>query len=229
MSIAIVVDTEVNSLEHREVIELSYSVVHLQNGVFGYRPPITYRFKPDHPCDSGAVSIHKILTEDVQSCLHTRHVRSKLPNVGYWIGHNVDFDADAIGDNTVKRIDTLAMARQLWPNLRQHKLCTLYLDLHGMNRQTLAEIDGAHGAECDVKLCIALLIKAIDAMPERPMTFDDLFKFAQDCRIPKVMAFGKHKGSPIEEVPHDYVMWYARQESTCPYLLEAFRRVGHLV
>jgi exodeoxyribonuclease X len=36
------------------------------------------------------------------------------------------------------------------------------------------------------------------------------------------MTFGKHKGTPLSEVPKDYVRWLLDQANVDPYLRQAF-------
>jgi exodeoxyribonuclease X len=36
------------------------------------------------------------------------------------------------------------------------------------------------------------------------------------------MTFGKHKGTPLSEVPKDYVRWLLDQPNVDPYLRQAF-------
>jgi exodeoxyribonuclease X len=43
------------------------------------------------------------------------------------------------------------------------------------------------------------------------------------ARVPKVLAFGKYKGTPIAEVPSDYKSWLLRQDDVDPYLAKALR------
>ncbi|MFG8677603.1 putative quorum-sensing-regulated virulence factor [Pseudomonas aeruginosa] len=38
------------------------------------------------------------------------------------------------------------------------------------------------------------------------------------------MPYGKHKGTPINQVPNDYKAWLLRQPDVDPYLVQALRQ-----
>ena len=56
-----------------------------------------------------------------------------------------------------------------------------------------------------------------------PRTWDEVWKLSEIARVPTVMMFGKHKGTPIREVPNDYKQWLLRQPDVDPYLATALR------
>lgn len=228
MSATLILDTEVNQLEKPEVIELAFAKAEMPKPrcVIAYEVE-THRFKPDGEFECGAVAVHGILPDVVEHCRSSKLATTVLPPLEYCIAHNVDFDADALGLTTVKRIDTLAISRTLWPQFKCHKLTALMLELLGMNREALELISNAHGAEADVDMCAILLNFIMEEVPaDVPMvTMDDLWMYSEECRIPTVMSFGKHKGELIADIPADYGKWVMKQPDFDPYVKRAFERV----
>jgi exodeoxyribonuclease X len=176
-------------------------------------------WKPSKPIGLGALATHHIMDEDLVDA--PSHTDFKLPEgVQYLIGHNVDFDWQAIGSPSVRRICTLAMSRKLWPDADSHSLgAMLYLTRRSLARSALRR---AHDALQDCWNCFLLL----QAIGEKHGPFYDLeaaWKFSEVARIPDRMNFGKHKGTAIKDVPPDYKRWLLNQPDVDPYLAKALR------
>ena len=58
----------------------------------------------------------------------------------------------------------------------------------------------------------------------RIRTFDELWAWSEDARIPSIMPFGQFQGQPISAVDKGYRAWYHRQPDPDPYILMAFAR-----
>jgi len=175
----------------------------------------------------GAMAAHHILPEEVAG-LPTFAKDSFCHDVGaipFWIGHNIDFDWIAVGSpKAPRRICTLAMARDLWPNLDSHTLTALVYFTQGASKETRERLRSAHSATADVIFCEEILRVMI---AEKGITsFEDLYAYSEEARIPKIMTFGKFRGEPVTNVDRGYANWYRRQENPDSYLLEAFRRCG---
>jgi exodeoxyribonuclease X len=219
-----VVDTETTSVEKPEVIELAW----LQIGF-----PITVsssyeqRFRPKGAISYGAMAVHHILPQELEN-KPAAETASLPPDTTYIIGHNVDFDYNAIPLKPpgIKRICTLAIARALFPTLDTHMLGALTYFFATGNREAAREsLQKAHNALADVGLCLGILGRLLNSVDEdsRPQTIEALWEFSEDCRIPRVMAFGKYKGQKIKDIPRDYMSWAARQADFDPYVLKAFQ------
>jgi exodeoxyribonuclease X len=187
------------------------------------------RFKPSIPIGLGAMATHNIIHSDLDGCTDSEWF--KLPDgVDYMIGHNIDFDAGMMKNTEVKRICTLALSRWLFPELETHKQVAMiyYIgQLHGREEWARELVSNAHAALDDVRVCAVLLrflIGAIEAAGHTVDTWEQLHDISETARIPTIMGFGKHKGTPINEVPADYIQWYLRQAETDPYYVVAFRR-----
>lgn len=223
---AIIIDTETtDTTDDLQVAELAW-----QSFSFSEDPPFTSGqslFKLSRPMSFGALATHHILPEDLaEATLSAEHAPTTVPPARYWIGHNVDFDWRALGTPPVKRICTLAMCRAIWPKCDAHTLSAMMYFLEGVTPATRELVKTAHGAVADIGLCSRILYRILKEAGIS--NIDDLWQFSEDCRIPKVMAFGKHKGKAVADVDKGYANWYARQEEPDPYLILAFKRAGKL-
>lgn len=234
---AIILDTETTSAEPPvEVIELAWKPWAI-DGSANARHGRMRRFKPTGAIQWGAMATHHILPSDLEGFAPSSIAGTEVPAAKYWIGHNVDFDWKALGSPPgVKRICTLAMTRAIWPRLDSHKLGALMYFLEGAGDWTRTQLANAHTASADVMFCQAILNHIVagykppaSSMPSAALaSLEDLWEFSEDCRLPRVMGFGKYKGQPIGEVDRGWANWYARQEDTDPYLIEALRRARKL-
>jgi exodeoxyribonuclease X len=217
--IALIADTETTGTDPSadEVIELAYKPAGLE-GMFHER------FKPSKSISWGAMSSHHILFSDLDGCRDSAHAPASLPPCDYLIGHNVDFDWKMLGEPNCKRICTLAMSRELWPEADSHKLGAMMYFVLGATPETRSLVRSAHSAVEDVLMCEKLLERI--AAVTKLSSMADLYTFSEEARIPKIMSFGKHKGNPVSSVDRGYANWYRKQPDTDPYLLEAFRRNG---
>jgi exodeoxyribonuclease X len=222
---AAVIDTETTGLDQPQVIEFASAPVTAADGpTFSMGAATVQRFKPTKPISLGAMATHHIVPADLEDC-PAPPTSYELPR--FIIGHNIDFDWQAMGSPDVKRIDTLALAREAWPGLDSYSLGALTYHLHSAHvaRDLLKN---AHSAETDILLCFSVFEAALRTIKtETPLaTWDDIWRVAEAARVPKVMTFGKHQGKPIKDVPRDYADWYRRQIGPDPYLIQAFKNAG---
>lgn len=216
MVTAVVFDTEVNSLEAKECVELSYAVGDTDAGFSDIE---CFRFRPANKFEPGAVAVHGILPSDVEECPPSETAR--IPESEYVIGHNVDFDCDVLKIDGPKRICTLALSRHLWPEFGSHSLSAMVFELYGMTYQIREIVRGSHNADTDVRMTIMLLEMILEktGMPQIPR----LYELSEIARVPTVWTFGKHKGTKISETPRDYIQWMMRQPDVDKYLMKALQ------
>lgn len=216
---AIILDIEATGLEEPEVIELAWK---------GWlRDDEMHRtlYKPTKPLSWGAIAMHHILMEELEGSPPTSQAALDVPPSKFIIGHGIDFDWRALGQPDSRRICTLAMARELWPEVDSHTLTAMTYYIRGATKETRAQVrNAAHGAVTDVLLCEYLLQTVMDVA--KISDLESLWSFSEAARIPKVMTFGKFKGQPVSAVDRGYMNWYRKQPDTDPYLLEAFERNG---
>lgn len=219
---AIILDTETTDKKEGEVIELAWADFQMPD--FIGQPTVT-RYQPKKQTTWGALAVHHILPEELEGGEPSAMAPSRVPGEAtYWIGHNIDFDWDALGRPRVMRICTLALARKLWPDLDSHTQSALYYFLFGTTTYTREVLRNAHSAGADILMCGQILQKMIPILGV--VNFSQLWEASEDARIPTKMTFGKFAGQPISAVDRGYVNWYRRQPDPDPYLVEAFKREG---
>lgn len=218
--IALLLDTETTGLHEPQVIEVAWIRSADRGSIFA-SAAYNQRFRPSKPIEFGAMAIHHITDEDLINCPPSDSFR--LPDgVQYLIGHNIDYDWDAIGKPDVRRIDTLALSRMLWPEADSHKLTAL---LYMLDRPFAKEhAPGAHSAVADVFMLRGLLSIILDYLGN-PATFEELWRRSEAARVPRTMPRGVHRGELIEDVPADYRRWMLSQPDLDPYLRRALEAV----
>jgi len=224
MSLALLLDTETTSLVEPEVIELAYARLIAPHELD--TEVQCQRFRPSKPITYGAMATHHIIDEDLVDCPPWPGFEVIEDDVGYLIGHNVDFDWKAIGSPALKRICTLALARYLLPALESHSLSVLIYALHPTPATARGMVRDAHSAVTDVSNALYLLgafIAALERQGRDIADWESLWQISEVARVPTIMPFGKHKGVAISDVPGDYKQWLLRQPDVDPYLVRALR------
>lgn len=94
-------------------------------------------------------------------------------------------------------IDTLKWARKYRPDLPRHSLQYLR-EIYGF------DANNAHRALDDVVMLHQIYEAMVDDLSPKQV-FELLYKLEKITHMP----FGKFKGSPLEEVPKDYLQWLA--------------------
>lgn len=217
----LIADTETTGAEPPEVIELAWMEPLKTDGDRYW----VQRYKPQKQTTLGALVVHGILPEELEQCPPS--ATAALPaDCTHLIGHNIDYDWTALGKPPIKRICTLAIARALYPELDSHKLGAMVYALKGVSAETRSYLQDAHSAAADVDFCYKILVTMLlNRAPEQSlMDPERLWAFSEECRLPKVMPFGKHKGLAIEKLPGDYVSWMLRQPDMDEYVIKAVKK-----
>lgn len=151
---AIVFDTETTGI-NGELIQTGM-VSFDQNDLFGETTTTGQNYKPSKPIEFGAMAVHHILDSDLVDCPPSSSFQ--LPEgVEYLIGHNIDFDWNVIGSPAhIKRIDTLAIARKLYPE-GSHSLSAMVYQLLDNKEQARQLVKNAHDAKADVDMTLLIL------------------------------------------------------------------------
>lgn len=221
MSIAYIFDTETTGFKEPQIIQAAGLFVE-----FGAKPIQSYNeyFRPTKPIEFGAKATHHIVEKDLEGC--RLHSEFTLPaGIDFLIGHNVDFDWKVIGEPSIKRICTLALARQLWPQFDSHSQGALLYALQGDAAK--GKVKGAHSADIDVEICLDILNFILKELPTVD-SWKTLWEISETARLPTKMLFGKYKDTPIAQVPRDYINWLLRQPDVDPYLIKAFQLAGRV-
>ena len=115
-----------------------------------------------------------------------------------------------------KFIDTLRLARTIYPELNNHKQDTL-------RKKFNLSCKGNHRANKDVKDLFIIYNNMTQGM-----TIEEIYKMSKKF-IYTTMPFGKHKGIPLKDIPKDYIQWLV--EKILPkdkLLLKSFIKAGIL-
>lgn len=216
MPTAIIFDTEATGIVEPAIIEAAWVAVDSLSP-FTLGETFHQRYQPGKPISLGALATHHIMDEELVDCPPASNFR--LPkDLQYLIGHNIDFDWQAVGQPDVKRICTLALARKIWPEADAHSQSAL---LYFLERNTARErLHNAHSAVADVGICGTILKHVCQKLEITSMA--SLYEISENARRPTHMTFGKHKGLPLAEVPKDYVRWLLEQQNVDPFVRQAF-------
>lgn len=239
---AVILDTETTGTDHEEdqVIELAHiKLPATPSELFGGDPYslefFHQRYLPTVPIKLGAQAVHNIVLSDLAGCPAADTLKIDDHGIDLMVGHNVDFDWRMLGEPEVARICTLALSRYLFPEADSHtQSAMLYMIAReiGKEAEMRERLKNAHAALDDIRNC-CILLKYLLRHAQRqgiPVgTWQEVYELSQTARIPTIMGFGKHKGTPIErgQLDPSYVSWYRRQPETDPYYIEAFKRAGY--
>ena len=210
--IGVVFDTETTGFsDPTRIVEAAYIGL---DSTFGQLGEFVSRYNPGRPIDLGAKATHHILESELVDC-PSSDTFMLPPNAQYLIGHNIDYDWSAIGKPEfnlegapIRRICTLALAREHLPDLDSHNQSAMLYHILGDSARPL--LKEAHSALQDVQNCLILVDYFLNKL--RIQGLDHLWELSEQARIPKKMTWGKHDGTAIEALPRDYKNWLLRQE-----------------
>ncbi|HCK31466.1 putative quorum-sensing-regulated virulence factor [Acinetobacter ursingii] len=221
---AIILDTETHTLNGLP-IEIAYAPVEVHAGKLSLDKSQLFDqlYQVNQPISYAAMAVHHILESDlVDQPLYTSF---ELPtDTTYIIGHNVDYDMAAIArcgveTQDIKAICTLALARKVWSQADAHNISALIYLISKGSDKARELLKGAHRADADIILTANILMHIVHHLNIH--NIDDLYLASEQARIPTKINFGKHKGSLIQDLPHDYINWLLRQDDLDPYLKKA--------
>lgn len=224
---AIILDTETHTLNGLP-IEIAYAPVEVHAGKLSLDKSQLFDqlYQVNQPISYAAMAVHHILESDlVDQPLYTSF---ELPtDTTYIIGHNVDYDMAAIArcgveTQDIKAICTLALARKVWSQADAHNISALIYLISKGSDKARELLKGAHRADADIILTANILMHIVHHLNIH--NIDDLYLASEQARIPTKINFGKHKGSLIQDLPHDYINWLLRQDDLDPYLKKALEK-----
>ncbi|WP_445403666.1 putative quorum-sensing-regulated virulence factor [Acinetobacter vivianii] len=223
---AIILDTETHDMNGYP-IEIAYVPVQfLATGEISADKEACFDeyFSCPEPINYGAMAVHHILESDIEG--KPGYETFRLPaGVQYIIGHNIDYDIQAIklADKTVdaKAICTLALSRMVWPEAAHNLSALIYMLTKG-SIKARESIRNAHNAKQDILLTAVLLKQICKALGIKDM--QSLYLFSEQARIPTHITFGKHKGTLIKDLPADYVTWLLKQDGLDQYTKKALMK-----
>ena len=226
---AIILDTETHTL-NGQPIEIAYAPIEIANGKLSLDKSQVFDqlYTVDEPISFAAMAVHHILESDLVDKPH--YTTFSLPNeTQYIIGHNIDYDIRAIEKcgvdvSSIKAICTLALARLVWPDAEAHNISALIYMISKGSEKARDMIKKAHRADMDIILTANILMHVVHHL--KINSIEQLFAASEDARIPRVINFGKHRGTAIAELPADYIQWLLRQDELDPYLRKALENTS---
>lgn len=236
-----ILDTETTGTDPQEdqVIELAHiklpaTTVELFGCDLDALDHFHQRYLPSVPIKLGAQAVHNIVLSDLAGCPPADVLSIDQHGIDLMIGHNIDFDWRMLGEPEVARICTLALSRFLFPDADSHtQSAMLYMIARRSGREAdmRERLKNAHAALDDIRNCAILLkflLQQASKAGHNVSTWQAVYELSETARVPTIMGFGKHKGTPIErgQLDASYVQWYRRQPETDPYYIEAFKRAG---
>ncbi|SJN23533.1 putative quorum-sensing-regulated virulence factor [Psychrobacter sp. JB385] len=150
------------------------------------------------------IKVHGITDDDVAGLERFNLAEFELPE--YLIGHNVRFDWRVIGSPSAKLICTVRLARVAFPEWRAYGQSRCIEQLLGREEASLMTI-AAHDALGDARMCHLLYQACCERLGIAPTDFAAAHAIANKANPVSKMPFGKHKGTPIKDVPISYVKW----------------------
>ncbi|OTG80080.1 DNA polymerase III subunit epsilon [Acinetobacter sp. ANC 4558] len=226
---AIILDTETHSLNGLP-IEIAYAPIQIHDAKLTLDKSRLFDqlYQVNEPISFAAMAVHHILESDLTD--KPLYSSFQLPaETQYIIGHNVDYDIRTIEKcgvdiSPIKAICTLALARKVWPDAEAHNISALIYMISKGSEKAREMIRKAHRADMDIILTANILMHIIHHL--KINSIEALFEASEDARIPRVVNFGKHKGTQIIDLPPDYIQWLLRQEELDPYLRKALENTA---
>jgi exodeoxyribonuclease X len=197
----LVLDTETASLE-KGVCEIAYYLVDMNFTLISKHRAL---INPEIPICPGASGVHKIEDDDVFDCPTLGEYlgdQFKDKNV-LMVGHNISFDVGHVKEHfgSIEEFCTLRLAWYQYPEAVNHKLQTLMYELKLTK-------GNSHSALDDVHTCFEMVHKVMD---ETGYTFQELINILEKPIYIHKMAFGKHRGELMKDVPKGYLRWLSKQ------------------
>jgi len=217
MANILVFDTETTSLntDKAEVIEIAFQVVDISGREVG--PMMNTFVYTDNPIPKESTEVNRITNDMLKGAPLPGKVISVMEkHISHYgvvaaAAHNASYDVGVMdkyisADSPIRKldiIDTLLLARRLYPDAENHKLGTLaeYLALDSGN--VLGEL---HAASFDVAITCSLIVNMMEKLYELE-TVDDLILYHDSPFEFEVMPFGKYKGKKWEDIPKGYMRW----------------------
>lgn len=197
----LVLDTETTGLSDPiRVVELAYLEVDEQLNVLSEYSAL---IKPDRAIEPGAIGVHGITDADVADAITLEEALAPLAGQSVIVmGHNIQFDLRLVAHHleVVGELCTLALARQFITDSVNCKLSTLQAHCNLPNLE-------AHRALGDAFTSLNLLRWML---ARYRLDLKTHIKRQELPRMLHVMPYGKHKGTPILQVPRSYRQWLLR-------------------
>jgi len=208
-----VVDTETTGINKEDaLVEIGYTdLIHHGGGEWSISDPVGFLINPGRPIPPETSAVHHLTDSHVADAPSADRVFGKInhPDVTHFAAHNAKFDRMFFGGGDTPWICTLKASYRSFPGAPRHNNQTIryFLDLDSSPDFDPAKADPPHRAGPDAYVTAHILRFLLDNGIE-------IERLVEWCDIPAIlprMTFGKHAGTPWEEIPIDYLEWMTRQ------------------
>jgi exodeoxyribonuclease X len=213
----IIIDTETSDLDPAKGAELlEVAWIELMQNDSGVWEPT---FHTDmRVCFNGTISPHARAVHHIdpkrltlQEGAHNKgdviqHLIGRIVPHTYMVAHMAEFDSKFFPLINGPWICTLKCSKHIWPNAPGHgnQVLRYWLDVHINNICPEVINRRPHEALYDVATTTGILLLMLENH-----TPEQLWQMTQTpVRLQKIN-FGKHKGTPFDQLPKDYLNWLA--------------------
>jgi exodeoxyribonuclease X len=202
----VILDTETTGLSPVEDKVVDISLVEVSRN--GISPLYDTLINPERDIPATASAVHHITSEDVADKPLFAEV---WPTVMEYladavvVAHNAAFDRSMIPDTGRPWICSYRLARHLWPDAPGHsnQVLRYWLNLK-------VDAKAAHSAAGDTLVTAHVFWQELihyRKQVARSSSIEELIEFAASPIPVAAMPFGKHKGTPMAEIPLSYFQW----------------------
>lgn len=207
----LVADTETTGVDKAaKMVELGFSEVSPDLLPLGNFESLV---DPEMHIPFGASAVHHILDRHVENSptveeLFDIVLKDRDFSDIWLVCHNVQFDIRFLSPfmNISKQICTLRAAKRFYPDAESHKLMALAYELE----LPLPSTGESHRALYDVEVTLELLKRILS---DSGMTLGELADLLNKPQRVEKIAFGKHKGSKLTDIPPSYISWLLNQDT----------------
>lgn len=213
----IVLDTETSDLDPANgatILELAWIVVEHINEKWTQTSAYETYIQYDGPIHPRAQASHHIQPDRLKAPIAiiradaVRNLIQGLESDSYVIAHNVEFDSKFLPEVTNPWICTYKCAKRIWPQAPgySNQVLRYWLGIEpDLSLAPNTKPRSPHQALYDVATTTGILLKMLEKHSPT-----ELYQFSQPVKL-KIIEFGKHKGTPFEQVPRDYLTWLRDQ------------------
>jgi len=199
--------TGLSAMKGAEVIEVGITDIHYtdaDNIEIHYKG--AWLCKPGCPIEYGAMAVHHIKEEDVENAPYFQDIIDEHvvhPAVWAYVAHHAQFEAQ-FWSPPKPWIDTLKVARRLYPDFPEHKNQYLRYALH-LDSDPGFDIDLAmppHRAGPDAYVTAFLTRRCL-----QKHDVIELVKLTHEPQLLEKVHFGRNKGKPWKEADISFLKW----------------------
>lgn len=209
----VVIDTETTGLDPDTDRVVEIALVTVNNG------EITDAFrsyvKPGIPIPPEASAVHGITDEDVEDAPTLTELLPQINTIcdqaELLVAHNASFDRSMLPCLSQPWLDTLRLAKRIYPDLPKHN--NQYLR-YALKIACPEVVDlPPHRALADAYVTSHLLLHLLEQPAVTQLTSPaELIKFSEQLTLQTTCTFGKHRGQAWSSIPRGYLQWLAGRD-----------------